>query len=253
MPLLTAVAWGIFASQQLGRITEGFWITERSPWMILHYIDTVLQGSISHPLSDLTIRAGYLVIGLAVLGILLARRFPRLLIDSLLLGCIPLLATYLISALYTPLYHERYLIASVPFVIIGIAYGMTQLWRFGVLARILVALSVLSFLPLMAYASFTVLTTPTKFDYRAVASSVLSQAEKGDVIVTRDALCHLEIEWYTRNNPKNVPVLVLAPDGTIVHFLGASVFDPMDIVRTIPNGVRAWVISCDGSVKLQEK
>jgi len=163
---------------------------------------------------------------------------------------IPTLITYFISALFAPIYDEKYLIWTAPSLIILIGYSIYHLFKENHKLRYVIAGFIAVYALLLIQSSEQIVSISTKAPINYVVSQVLSKAQSGDVIVPQSNLNFLEIKWYAEQSGSPILVYAYVPDRKVPFYIGSVLFEPQEIITQMPKRLRVWQIKSDGSYEL---
>ena len=165
---------------------------------------------------------------------------------------LPLLITYTISALFAPIYHERYLIGSLPLFVILIGYSLYKLFILKKSLRyiLLILISFYGMLLWQGSEQLTAMTTKPALNYGM--DQILAKAQPGDVVIPNNVLNFLEAKYYLQKNGSTLPVYAYSPNGKIPFYIGSILYEPQEVITQKPVNTRIWQLEPDGGTKLIE-
>lgn len=237
---------------QWSKFTHGFWISKPTASTLINSFEIFSSGEFAYPIK-FTLYLFSIILA-AFAGFYWIRKDK---IDNkhnvlliLLLIFIPILAVFIFSLFFTPLYYERYLILTAPLLILFIGYSLKKLLQVNSAARIILSGFIVIYLTILVIASMQIVSKSTKADIASSIREILSLARKHDVIIPKNALNFLEIKYYVKKSGKNIPVYAYSPDGTIPFYIGGILYDARDIIREMPKNKRVWQITTDGRYEL---
>jgi hypothetical protein len=240
--------WIAVTVLQFSRIAGSFWITENSLNMFADMLQTFTRGEIWHE-SYAAIYFFSLIMLVVGVSYFIAPKHKQLSPVATLAGflsLIPIGITYVISHFKTPIYYDRYMIASLPMIIIAISYGVTRLWEERRVTRRGLTLLIVAFMYSTFVSASQINDTSTKPPLNWAASQVIEEAHTGDIVISEDIINFLETKWYMRNNSKHLPAYTDFQGIDFPYYLGASAFDPQDVITSLPAGKTVWIIQTNG-------
>jgi mannosyltransferase len=173
-----------------------------------------------------------LAVLLALLAVQKTKRVPLEVGYLLLMGLFPVLAAFAVSVTARPLYVNRYLIVSLPSLLLFLTWLFTvygrrtaRLLRVGMLVALLVA----------SVHQATAATTPTKEDYRAASDYLRTAATPQDVVVISPPFTSYPFQYYW----KGAAALTTLPAWNRFEAGAAPAFDP----ETLPAQAAALKVS----------
>lgn len=164
---------------------------------------------------------------------------------------IPFFIVYVVSSLWTPIYHERFLIPILPIFIIWVVYSLFKLCQLNKSLSYFIFAIAIAYVLFAVQSSEEIVRKTTKPAINYGVSQVLSQARPGDVIIPESILNFLETKYYVKRSGKEIPVYAYSSDGKIVFYLGAVLFEEGEIISEYPKEKRVWVIKPDGGYYLK--
>ncbi|GEM_PF-2357256 len=251
-PLLTILLWGSVIWNQWTKVAEGFWIKQTTSSIFLHSFEQYTRGDLSYPIQPMlytiTLILTFFAFSYWVWKKIEEDTKPILLLFFLLI--LPTLITYLISALFAPIYHERYLIATVPVLILITGYSLYKLYHANPNVRSALIAFIAIYTVLLIQASEQIIAATTKPAINWGVGQILSKAQSGDFIVPESTLNFLETKYYVKKSGSDIPVLAYQPDGKIPFYLGTVLFEPQEIITEMPKNRRVWQLKSDGGYEL---
>lgn len=240
--------WIAVTILQFSRIAGSFWITENSLNMFADMLQTFTRGEIWHESYAAIYFFSLIMIAVGV-SYFIAPKHKQLSPVATLAGflsIIPIGITYIISHVKTPIYYDRYMIASLPMIIIAISYGVTRLWEERRVTRRGLVLLIIAFMYSTFVSASQINDTSTKPPLNWAVSQVIEQAHTGDIVISEDIINFLETKWYMRNNSNHLPTYTDFQGAQFPYYLGASAFDPQDVITSLPEGKAVWIIQTNG-------
>lgn len=240
--------WSAVTILQFSRIAGSFWITENSFNMFADMLQTFTRGEIWHE----AYAAIYffslimLVIGVSYFIAPKKKNLSPVATLAVFLSIVPICITYIISHFKTPIYYDRYMIASLPMIIITVSYGVTKLWEERRVTRIGLTILIMSFMYSTFVSASQINDTSTKPPLNWAVSQVIEQARPGDIVISEDIINFLETKWYMRNNSKHLPAYTDFEGEQFPYYLGASAFDAGDVLTRLPEGKNVWIVQTNG-------
>lgn len=240
--------WSIVTIFQFSRITSNFWLSENTLNMFVDMLETFTRGEIWHQTSHVLYLLSLLLIVVGSSYFIAPRKkqLTQLVTLAMHISIIPICLTYLVSRFTAPIYYDRYLLASLPMIIVALSYGVTKLWEERRFTRIGLGALIGVYLITAALSASQVAQTSIKPPINWAVGEVLRLAQPGDSIVTEDVINFLEAKWYARGNEKNVSTFTVFQGDDFPYFLGISAFDPEDVKSVVPENTNLWVIQIDG-------
>lgn len=240
--------WSIVTIFQFNRISGNFWLSEKTLNMFIDMLETFTRGEILHQTSTVLYLLSLLLIVVGSSYFIAPKKKHLIPLATLawFLSIIPICLTYLISRFKTPIYYDRYLLASLPMIVIILSYGVTRLWEERRFTRIGLSVLIGVYLITAALSAHQVAQTSIKPPINWAVGEVLRVANPGDSIVTEDVINFLETKWYARNNEKGISAFTVFQGDDFPYFLGISAFDPEDVKSVVPENTNLWVIQIDG-------
>lgn len=254
-PAIAVLLWGSIIWSQWVKVAGGFWIEQSTSTIFLKSLEVYTRGDLKFETQALLYFASLIILffsfsywvwnekkddhaGVSLLGFTLI---------------VPLIITYIISALFSPIYHERYLIATDPILISLAGYSLYQLFVHNKRIRTLLIALIAIYAVLLVQSSEHVVATTTKPALNWGVSQIISKAQPGDVIIPKDILNFLEAKYYVRQSGKHIPVYAYSSTGKIPFYVGNILFEPSEIITSRPTHQRIWQLEPDGGYKLLTK
>lgn len=251
-PALAILLWGSVIWSQWVKVAGGFWIEQTTSAIFLRSLEVYTRGDLGFETQALLYFASLLVLFFAFSYWIWNERkneHPAVLLLVFVLF-VPILITYAISALFSPIYHERYLIATNPTLIVLTGYSLYQLFVYNKQIRTVLIALIAIYAMLLVQSSEHVLATTTKPAINWGISQIISKAQPGDIIVPKDILNFLEAKYYVKQSGKDIPVYAYAPKGKVPFYVGSIFYQPQEIITSMPKNQRIWQLKQDGGYKL---
>jgi len=252
-PILSLLVWGSVVWQQWTKVASGFWIKPATFSLFLNSFEKYSRGDLSYSVQPLlytfTLALCFFAFAYWVWREQKEEQGSNLLLIAFVI-LIPTLITYFISALFAPIYDERYLIGTAPLLIFLIGYSLNRLFEVNHKLRYVVISFVAIYVLLLIQTSQEIVIISTKSPINYAVSQILSKAQTGDIIIPQSDLNFLEVKWYVKQSSSSIPVYALAPNGKIPFYIGAVLFEPQEIITQMPKGARVWQITQDGGYQL---
>lgn len=252
LPTLCIISWASIIYTQWAKVAGGFWIKQATSSIFVHTFEQFARGDLTYPtqpmLYTFTIALSFFAFSYWILGRSDEERKGISLI--FMTAIIPLIITYVISALFSPIYHERYLIASAPLLVVLVGYSLYKLYLHNVKLRNILIVFVSIYLMLLVQSSEQIISTSTKPPINYAVNQILQRAQSGDIIVSQDILNFLETKYYVNKDGSNIPVYAHNADGKIPFYIGSILFDSQDVIKEMPKYRRVWLVKPDGSFDL---
>lgn len=251
-PLLSVILWGNVIWNQWEKVASGFWIKQTTSSIFLHSFEMYTKGDLSYPTQSMLYFFSLIITFFAFSYWVFRQKDQETKIPLLFLSVfsIPILITYFISTLFTPIYHERYLIAAAPILILIIGYSLNKLYYINPNIRNVLIGSIAIYFILLIQSSEQIIATSTKTPINWAVSQILSKAQKGDIIIPQDQLNFLETKYYVQKSGSNMSVFAYNPSGKIPFYIGAVLYDPKEIITQMPKDKRVWQLKPDGGYTL---
>ncbi len=252
LPSIAILSWGNVIYAQWTRVATDFWIKQTTSSTFIHSFEQYTRGDIYYPTQPMlyTITLILCLFAFSYWVWKQKEEDEKALSLIFFVAVIPLLVTYVISALFAPIYHERYLIGTAPMLAILVGYSLYKLYCNNEKVRNLLIGFVAIYLVLLVQSSEQIVSTSTKPAINYGVNQVLSKATKSDIIIPEDQLNFLEVKYYVKRSGSTIPVYAYNSGGKIPFYLGAVMFEPQDIIRNYPEGRKVWQIKADGGYNL---
>lgn len=230
--LLPGLAWLPWLWQQANTMNEGQWLGLQAGWWWFNSLKIFLLSDLNYVIKPLL-----LIVSLALL-VLGLKRWNRL----LSLAIIPLLLIQIISRLWIPLYLERYLLPSLPLLVVGIGLNLKKIKWIKPLALIYLAM----LLTAVIFSS----RQETKPPMRQAVAKIVSAKQLGEIIVTQQPINYLEVYYYLKQsgNQDRLYSLLLPGEDKIPYYVGVGLIKPWQEIVAIPEDRDVWLIKPDASV-----
>ncbi len=251
-PIFVLLIWGSVIWQQWTKVASGFWIQPATFSLFLNSFEKYTRGDLSYPIQPM-LYTFTLILCFFAFGYWLWREQKEEYGNALLLlsfvALIPTLITYLISAIFVPIYDARYLIVTTPVLIVLVGYSLYRLLEVNHRVKNLVIAFVAVYVLLLIQSSEQIVSLSTKPSINYGVSQVLSRVQPGDIIIPQYDLNFLETKWYVRQSGSSIPVYAYIPSGSVPFYIGVVLFEPQEIITQMPKG-RVWQIKSDGGYDL---
>ncbi len=254
LPIISLFIWGNVIWTQWVQVAGGFWIKQATSSMLINSLEKYARGDLSYPTQPMLYTFSLILLFFAFSYWIWKDQKEEEGSSLLLIGfviLVPSLVTYFVSALFAPIYNERYLIFTAPMLIILVGYSLTRLYNVrGTLHNVIIAV-VAIYTVLLLQSSEQIVAMSTKPAINYAVSQVLSKVQTGDVIIPQDVLNFLETKYYVEKSGKNISVFAYSPSGKVPFYIGGILFEPQEIVREMPKYQRVWRIKPDGGYELE--
>lgn len=253
-PIASIIIWGTVMWHQWVQVSQGFWITQTTSSIFLHSFEMYSRGDLNYLVQPMIYTITTVLCFFAFsYWINRDKKEEETKIPSLLffVFLIPVLITYVISSLFTPIYHERHLIAADPMLILLIGYSLWKVYEANTQLRMILVAFIAIYIMLLVQGSEQIVATSTKPAINYGVSQILSKAQTGDVVIPQSNLNFLETKWYVQKNGGTIPVYAyVPPGGSIPFYIGSVLFEPQEIITQMPKSTRVWQIKGDGGYEL---
>jgi len=250
LPLLTFLVWLKFFWNQWVRVAEGFWVKPQGSSIFINAFRVFFQGNKDYPskgmLYNLTIVLVFFAFYYWVTKLRSENPVDKNGLTLAFLFSLPFLIIYIISAFWIPIYHERFLIPVLPLFIIWATYSLYKLSKLNKNLRHLIFAVSLAYVLFAVQSSEEILRKTTKPAINYGVKEILSKAQSGDVIIPENNLNFLETKYYVKKSGKDIPVYAYSPDGKIVFYIGAVLFEEQEIITDYPKDKRVWAVTSNG-------
>lgn len=252
VPILSLLIWGGVMWSQWIKVAQGFWITQSTSSIFLHTLETYSKGDLSYSIQPLFYMVSLIVLFFAFsYWVWYDRKEEN---SSILLiflaGIIPVFITYFISALFAPIYHERYLIATDPLFILLAGYSLYRLYEYNTRIRTILIAFIAIYVALLIQGSEQIIGSSTKPAINYSVNQILARASDNDVIIPKDFLNFLETKYYVERSGRKIKTYAYSSTGKIPFYIGTIVFEPQDIVSSYPKNKKIWEVEPDGGFSL---
>lgn len=252
LPSVAILSWGSVLYAQWTKVASDFWIKQTTSSTFIHSFEQYTRGDIYYPTQPMLYTITLILCLFAFSYWVWKQKEDdeKALTLIFAVAVLPLVLTYIISALFAPIYHERYLIGTAPMLVILVGYSLYKLYISNEKIRNLLIGFVAIYLILLVQSSEQIVSTNTKPAINYGVNQVLSKATEGDVIMPQDQLNFLEVKYYVKRSGSKIPVYAYNSGGKIPFYLGAVLFEPQEIMRSYPKDIRIWQIKADGGYNL---
>lgn len=247
-PLLSILLWGSVIWTQWAKVAGGFWIKTPTNTIFLHTVEVFSQGSATYLAAPMLYTFSLLLFFFAFSYWMIKDSYEETSVPLLFafVGVAPIVITYFISVFFAPIYHERYLIGSLPVLLLLASYSLYHLFleRKTVRYLLIIFIAVYSILLWQTAEEITRSTTKPAINYGV--KQILLKAQSGDIIIPKDVLNFLETKYYVQQSNRQIPVYAYSADGKIPFYIGSILYDNSEIIQSIPKNKRVWQIEPDG-------
>jgi len=251
-PAIAFFAWGMVIWNQWVRVGHEFWIKPVTSAIFLETFESFTRGDLNYPARHFLVLVSLMLVFFAASFWIWKKTKETNHFASLLffasLG--PIVIAYTISALFAPIFFDRYLIASVPLFISLVAFSLFRFVKENPAKQMAIVVFLSCLGAFLLYASEQVLNSYQKPAINWAVSQVIEKAKPGDVIIPKDVLNYMETRWYVQESHANIPVYAYAPTGKIPFYIGSVLFDPNKIIKVYPTNTTIWEIEPDGGYKM---
>jgi len=202
----------------------GFWLGVPKLGDLGNLIYKFLTGGVEEKLRPLVA---------IVAGILLLskdwKRVGKGFLELLFIFTGPVLFSFTVSYLVTPIFYDRYLLATTVGIATLVGLGVKKYFRILLLALVV----------LYGFISFNQFTHPRKAPFRELANVVKSQMTEGDFLINYNGAAHhlWESKYY------GIPAPIYNPGGPLPFYVGTAQMTSSDTVESLPDTKRIGVIS----------
>ena len=231
--LLVALSpWALFVRSQGGSEANRPLLAEPTSVDLFNTFSQFMFGFQDDAINTLLVALWPFAVLLALLAVQKAKRVPLEVGFLLMMGLFPVLAAFAVSVAVRPVYVNRYLIVSLPALLLFLTWLVTIYGRRT--ARLLsVALPVTLLAASLHQA--TASTTPTKEDYRAVSRFLETAAGPQDVVVISPPFTSYPFQYYWQGDA----AVTTLPAWNRFESGDAPAFDP----ATLPAQADALAVS----------
>ena len=249
IPLISLSFWGSIMLTQWQHVAREFWITRVTTAIFTHSLEVYTSGDLIFDLQPLLYLLSLGIIFLASSYWINHKKDKDNYISIFItLSLLPIFITYLISVYFAPIYHERYLIASLPLIIIAIAYSLWKLYNTIEHIRIPLIFIIGMYMIVLVQSSEKIVNISTKPAINWGIEQVISLGESGDILIS-DPINFLEAKYYLSKSSKNIKLFAYLPKGEPPFYIGKILFKVEDIIHVIPKDKTVWKINSDGGFK----
>lgn len=224
--LVIGVAWLPFAFGQMTRLNQGMWLDLPTGfwWWFASFKALTIKPVLT-----------WLSLGLVLLSLIRPKKL-------LLLAVIPPLLAYLVSRFWVPIYLERYLLPTLPLLIVAVGLSLKQFKWIKYLATIYLAVLTLVFIQVNQQT--------TKAPMRQAVKNIVSQIQSEEIIVTEQPINYLEVYYYLKQSGKeNLLYSYLYPgENRIPYYVGTDLIKPWQEITAVPPGRPFWLVKPDAGV-----
>ena len=159
------------------------------------------------------------------------RRVGKKWISLLVIFSAPILLSYLLSQVITPIFYDRYLLSAVVGSSVLLVLGTRQ--KFMPIAILL--------LLIYGYLSWQSFNTPKKRPFQEYAAFVKTEVKPGDFLLNWNGKAHhiWETKYY------GIPAPIYTPNGPLPLYVGTAQMSASDTIDKLPNVKRIGVIASE--------
>lgn len=208
--------WLPFMYSQVARVQgAGFWLSVPKITEVWELVLRLGTGGVERKWW-LPVR----VIVILILGLKEWKKVGRRWLGLLVIFLMPVLLSYLVSYLVTPIFYDRYLLS--------VAVGMVVLLVLGTKKRGVVLLLLLGLI--YGYQSWSQFTHPNKRPFKEMAAYVKENKTQGDILLNYNGAAHhlWESKYY------GIPAPIYVPGEPLPLYVGTAQMKPEDTVKEIP-------------------
>jgi len=241
LPALAAgLAWVPWLWRQTDSLNQGMWIERQHGWFVFKTLKIFFTGDVAYPVQNLFWLAAIVLLIISVYRLVKTKPAPRNLI--LLTALIPPTAIYLESYLWVPLYLERYLLPSVPLLIIGLGLSLKP-WRWSKYPAI-------AYLVLALVAIGQISGLETKPAMKLAATDIAQQIRPEENIVVDQPINYLEMNFYLAQLglADRLYSRLYPGENQIPEYVGVELVKPQAEILAVPADKPFWLVKPDGSV-----
>jgi len=196
----------------------GFWLKAPTIVEVLGLMGRFFTGGI---IEEWRIKVAILVVVL-----LLGKNWQKIgkkWLEVLVLVMFPVVLSYIVSYLITPIFYDRYLLSVV--------MGIAVLIGMGLRKNLIHVLTLLVII--YGFFSYQVFTQPKKRPFRQFASYVKEELREGDFLLNFNGAAHhiWETKYY------DIPAPIYVPVGELPLYVGTAQMTDDDILKSIPEDV----------------
>jgi uncharacterized membrane protein len=204
--------------------SEGFWLSVPTLEELFNLLYKFLTGGVGKTLTlPVTIIAGLLLLFKDW------KRIGKSFLELMFVFIGPVLISFAVSYLVTPVFYDRYLLATTVGIATLIGLGIKRYFRFLLLALVI----------LYTIISVNQFTHPQKAPFKDLAKSVKSQLLEGDFLVNHNGKSHhlWESKYY------GIPAPIYNPGDPLPFYVGIAQMTNDDTIKALPEAKRIGVIS----------
>jgi len=201
----------------------GFWLKAPRLLELLGLMGKFLVGGVKPE--------WWLAVGVMVLILLLGKRWKQVgkgWLEVLLVVMAPVVFSFIVSYLITPVFYDRYLLSVV--------MGIAVLVGMGIRKELVVVLMAL--VVIYGYSSYQLFRQPHKRPFREMASQVKAELKEGDFLLNYNGAAHhlWETKYY------GIPGPIYVPKGELPLWVGTAQMTEEDILKEIPREAKRLVV-----------
>lgn len=132
LPIIALLIWGSVIWNQWVKVAQSFWIEPITSDMFFDLFEKFFKGTVDIPLQNQLFLFTLILFALTVsywVANLKNEPEKEKLTSILVVAILPIVLTYVVSVFWTPIYHERFLISSLPLLIAFAVYSLYQLTK----------------------------------------------------------------------------------------------------------------------------
>lgn len=205
-------------------VGSGFWLATPRPNDVWNLFRTFLAEAVDHRLTQPAF--------VFLAATLLLRRWQKDFEESVFLALwfiLPIILTFLASQFFQSIFFDRYLLFSIPGVLLLLASNRRRVSALALGAGILSLVLVTSFY----------FTHPTKKPFSELADYVKQTSQEGDFLINHNAAAHHL--WESKYYGLDAPLWV--PEGQLPFYVGTALMGKEDIIKDLPEADRVGVIT----------
>ena len=251
-PVIIMLLWGGVIFAQWSKFKEGFWIPRPTLSSFSSTFKIFTSGELHYSQKLIILYLSRILFVTSIMSFILKLTKEKNSFIWLIIGLIfiPVIATFIFSQYFTPIYYERYLILSTPLLILFIGYTLYNFLQKNSLLRTGLTILLAFYLLTLGLSSIEILNKQTKADIKSGVLEITKQAKEGDIIIPKNSLNFLEVKYYAEKSSRDIPVYAHAKSGKVPFYIGGILYEKQDIVKTLPVNKRIWQIEPNGRYEL---
>ena len=221
--------WPLY--QQISKVGTGFWLGRPVVADLFGLILEYLAYGIKHMLSFPAL--------VMICTALVVRKWHRDIQKSLIITSwflVPIIAAFVISYVFTPVFFSRYLVYTIPAAMIVVASGRRMFGNFAIATAI----------GLFIIIDIFYFTHPSKPRFDQLAEYVKAELVDKDYLINWNGTPHFlwESKYYGIPAP-----LYLEGEGDLPYFVGTALMTNEDIIRSIPDDPNRVGVITSGNIE----